>query len=274
MGKSMTRNTGQDFLQAFWTAIALVVFSAAISIPAMAQDSTPQESGGLNLGISDKGEMTSAGEAESNEGKMPFYDDDLMKMMKRMAMNLFFVSIAVYIAHKFGRSNTDMVFTFLLMNVMVFFICFALKKLNLELGMALGLFAIFGIIRYRTDAVNVRDMTYLFVVIGLAVINALSNKKTSYSELLFANAFIVCTVGVLEKLLPYELTPQELKAQRHTQQFVCDDLELLKPENRDQLIEHIHDRLGIRAQRVVIKKIDTRLGQGNVTVHYNPEDND
>ena len=115
-------------------------------------------------------------------------------------------------------------------------------------------------------------MTYLFVVIGLAVINALSNKKTSYAELLFANAFIVATTGFLEKLLPYEPTAQELKAMRRTQQFVCDDLELLKPENRDQLKEHIFEKLGIRAQRVTVKRIDVQAGRGNVTVHYRPDE--
>lgn len=213
------------------------------------------------------------GKVASGEG-VPFYDDDLIKLVRRLAINLLFTGLVAFIAHRYGRSQVDFVFTFLLMNVMVFFICFALKKLELELGMALGLFAIFGIIRYRTDAINVRDMTYLFVVIGLAVINALSNKKTSYAELLFANAFIVATTGFLEKLLPYELTPEELKARRHTQQFVCDDLELLKPENRERLLEHIYEKLGIRAERIVVKRIDVQAGHGNVTVHYRPEEQD
>ncbi len=204
----------------------------------------------------------------------PLYDNDLNKLIRRLAINLFFTSMVVFVAHRLGRSQSDFIFTFLLMNIMIFFICFALKKLELELGMALGLFAIFGIIRYRTDAINVRDMTYLFVVIGLAVINALSNKKTSYAELFFANGFIVASTVMLERLIPYEPTIAELKAKRQTQQFVCDDLELLKPENREKLMERIHDQLGIRAERLVIKKIDTVTGHGNVTVHYDPTKQD
>ena len=74
---------------------------------------------------------------------------------------------------------------------MVFFLCFLLENVKLELSFALGLFAIFGIIRYRTETIPIKEMTYLFVVVGLSVINALANKKISYAELLFANFAVV-----------------------------------------------------------------------------------
>lgn len=205
---------------------------------------------------------------------VPLYDDDIIKMVRRLAINVFFAGLVVFVAHRVGRCENDYLFTFLMMNVMVFFICFALKKLELELGMALGLFAIFGIIRYRTDAINVRDMTYLFVVIGLAVMNALSNKKTSYAELVFANSFIVFAVAALERLLPFQPSAKQLKAQFATQQFICDDVELLKPENREKLIEHAYQKLGIRAEKVAVKKIDVSTGTGSVVCYYKPEDDE
>ena len=133
--------------------------------------------------------------------------------------------------------------------------------------MALGLFAIFGIIRYRTDAINVRDMTYLFVVIGLAVINSLSNKKTSYAELFFANSVIVMSAAIMEKWLP-AVAERQVDTSLQRQNFVCDDLELLKPENRDALIKHIEKKMGIRAVDVVVKKIDLQAGAGNVQVFF------
>ena len=100
------------------------------------------------------------------------------------------------------------------------------------------------------------------------------SKKTSYSELLFANCFIVGSVAFLEKMLPFEPTLKQMKAKLTSQQFVCDDLELLKPENREQLLEHAYQKLGIRAERVAVKKIDVRLGQGNVVVYYKPDDDE
>ena len=134
--------------------------------------------------------------------EVPFFDDDVYKLMVRFTINLTVVIFVVLLCYFFQhKRNRAFVFTFLLMNVMVFFICFTLKKLDLGLGMALGLFAIFAIIRYRTDAIRVKEMTYLFIVIGIAVINALSNKKTSYVELLFTNVMILVAAGLLELLL-------------------------------------------------------------------------
>ena len=122
---------------------------------------------------------------------VPYWDDDIYKMVVRFLFNLVFLALVVGVAYNANNDkNKRYLFSFLIMNVVVFFICFTLKKLQLELGMALGLFAIFAIIRFRTDQIDMKDMTYLFVVIGLAVINSLSNKKTSYVELLFTNVVV------------------------------------------------------------------------------------
>ena len=143
------------------------------------------------------------------------------------------------------------------MNVLVFFLCFALKKLDLGLGMALGLFAIFGILRYRTDAIKIKEMTYLFVVVGIAVINALSNKKTSYSELAFANGAILLLTFCLERFLA---TPA---MEQHP--IVYDKLELLRPENREQLLADVRLRTGFDVTDVVVKKIDLRNQTANIS---------
>mgnify|MGYP001242834237 FL=1 len=129
---------------------------------------------------------------------VPIFDDDIYKLVVRLAINLVFLYLVVGVSYWLHQQNHRQVFNLLIMNVVVFFICFTLKKLDLGLGMALGLFAIFAIIRYRTDAIDVKDMTYLFVVIGLAVINALSGKQTSYLELLLTNSVIFGATYVLE----------------------------------------------------------------------------
>ena len=196
--------------------------------------------------------------------EVPIYDDDLLKLLVRFSINLVVVLLVVAGCYHRHQRNNHYVFTFLLMNVMVFFICFTLKKIDLGLGMALGLFAIFAIIRYRTDAIRVKEMTYLFVVIGVAVINSLSNKKTSYLELAFTNFAIVGGTYLLERTL---LTVKHAK-----QQIVYDKLSLLHPDRRDELYADIEDRVGLSAERVKVAKIDLQKGIASITVYYQKTD--
>ncbi|MFZ9091663.1 MAG: DUF4956 domain-containing protein, partial [Planctomycetaceae bacterium] len=119
---------------------------------------------------------------------VPLFDDDVYKMLVRFLINLLFLAPVVFLALESTAVIRGFRFTAVLMNVTVFFICFTLKKLELDIGMALGLFAVFGVLRYRADTMSTRDMTMLFVVIGLAVINSLSNHKTSYTEIAVVNS--------------------------------------------------------------------------------------
>ena len=136
----------------------------------------------------------------------------------------------------------------MLISVTVFFLCFLLENVKLELGFALGLFAIFGIIRYRTDPIPIKEMTYLFIVIGVSVINALANKKISHSELLFTNFIIVAVAYGLEKiwLLKHE--------SRKT--ITYEKIELILPEKREELLEDLKVRTGLNITRVEIRKLD------------------
>jgi hypothetical protein len=195
---------------------------------------------------------------------MPIYDDDLLKLLIRFAINCIVVSIVVGICYNRHQKSKSFVFTFVLMNVMVFFICFTLKKLDLGLGMALGLFAIFAIIRFRTDSIRVKEMTYLFIVVGVAVINALANKKTSYAELVFTNAAIIgVTFGFERMLKTTKLSKQDI---------IYDNLELLRPDSRRELFLDIEKRTGLVVERVKLSKIDLQKGTAAITVsHQSPE---
>ena len=195
--------------------------------------------------------------------EVPLFDDDLYKLLVRFVFDLVVLALIVGCYHRHQKSRSY-AFTFVLMNVMVFFICFTLKKLDLGLGMALGLFAIFAIIRYRTDAIRVKEMTYLFIVVGIAVINALSNKKTSYAELMVTNCAIVAITFLFESMIRTEKLSK--------QDIVYDQLELLKPENREKLLADIRQRTGLSAERVRISKIDLAKQSANITVHYRSTD--
>ena len=130
---------------------------------------------------------------------IPFFDDDFYKMVFRFFINFFFLTILIKFSYYKFSKKADYLFTFYLVGTIVFFLCFTLKKYEIDLGLALGLFAIFGILRYRTDPLKVKEMTYLFIVIGISLINALSNKKMSYTEILVANSTVVVMAYFLDR---------------------------------------------------------------------------
>ena len=112
----------------------------------------------------------------------PFFDSkDFFKLLVKTAFNLSIILIIVRYIYYPVTKNKDYLFTYFLISLTVFLLCILLDSVKIELAFALGLFAIFGIIRYRTDPIPIKEMTYLFLVIGVSVINALANKKISYS---------------------------------------------------------------------------------------------
>ena len=126
--------------------------------------------------------------------------------------------------------------------------------------MALGLFAIFGIIRYRTDAIPIKEMTYLFVVIGVSVINSLANKKMSYAEILLANVVITGAVYVLEQL-------KSLK-QLAVKTIVYENIDNIKPENYVALKQDLEHRTGLKIESITIGSLDFLKDTALVTVQY------
>lgn len=195
---------------------------------------------------------------------VPLYDDDFWKLIARFLINIVVVLVVVLFSYFHHKRSRSYAFTFLAMNVMVFFVCFSLKKLDLGLGLALGLFAIFTIIRFRTDSIPVKEMTYLFVVIGIAVINALSNKKTSYAELMAANLIIFGATFVLERVFVITKLAK--------QSVAYDKLDLLWPNQREALFDDLETRLGIRPSDVKVGKIDLEKGSATLTMYFAGDD--
>jgi|TARA_B110000914_G_scaffold71430_1_gene62496 hypothetical protein len=179
----------------------------------------------------------------------PLFDSkDFFKLLVKTIFNLSIILIIVRFIYYPVTKNKDYLFTYLLISLTVFLLCVLLDSVKLELGFALGLFAIFGIIRYRTDPIPIKEMTYLFLVIGVSVVNALANKKISYSELLFANLMIVGVTFGLERIW--------LLKHESRKNIIYEKINLIKPENRSKLISDLKDRTGIDVVRVEIRKID------------------
>ncbi|MGB0428848.1 MAG: DUF4956 domain-containing protein [Bacteroidia bacterium] len=191
---------------------------------------------------------------------VPFFDEDLFKMLFRLSINTIFMVIIVRYVYYRRSHNKDFLFTYLMISLVVFFICFTLKKFELELGMALGLFAIFGIVRYRTDAIPIKEMTYLFVVIGVSVMNSLANKKMSYAELLVANTAIVFGALMLES---FWVKNGEVK------RFILfEEIELIKPDKYDEMKALLEERTGLVINRVVINDIDFLRDVAKIEIYY------
>ena len=179
----------------------------------------------------------------------PLFDSkDFFKLIVKAAFNLSIILLIVRYIYYPITKNKDYLFTYLLISLTVFLLCILLDSVKIELAFALGLFAIFGIIRYRTDPIPIKEMTYLFLVIGVSVINALANKKISYSELVFANLLIVAVTYGLEKIW--------LLRHETRKNIIYEKIDLIGPEKRQELLADIKNRTGIDVVRVEIRRVD------------------
>ncbi len=191
---------------------------------------------------------------------IPLFDDDVYKMLFRFGTNLLFLTVIIWFLYYRKARRKDYLFTYYMIGTIVFFLCFTLKKFELDIGMALGLFAIFGILRYRTNPIEIKEMTYLFVVIGVSVVNSLANRKMSYAELLAANGVITLSVAIIEK---FWLQRHEL-----SKQITYEIIDNIKPENYQALKNDLEQRTGITINRVVIGDIDYLRDIAKLTVYY------
>ncbi len=183
--------------------------------------------------------------------------EDLLRLTSRLAVDLVFATLVIRFVYYRLYSNREYVFTYYLFNVITFSLSLLLRKVPIELGFALGLFAVFGILRYRTEAIRMRDLTYLFIVIGLGILNALVNEKVSVAELLTVNVVIVGMTALLE------LGPST-RGQRSTP-MLYDKLDLLRPGCEAELMSDIAERTGLR---VDVHRIDMLRDSAELTVHY------
>ncbi len=195
---------------------------------------------------------------------VPFYDDDIFKMLFRYLVNFVVVTVIVRFVYYRHSLSKDYLFTFFMINTLVFFICFTLKKFDLGLGMALGLFAIFGILRYRTSTIPIKEMTYLFMVIGVGVINALSNKKMSYIELAFTNLCIIGLAAFLENL---PLLKRELR-----ETILYEKVDLIRPENHAELVADLQERTGLKLSRLELGEINFLRDTVSIDLFYYPHE--
>jgi hypothetical protein len=172
----------------------------------------------------------------------------LAELLIRFLFNFLVVFIIVRGIYLSSSRQKDYYFAYILISTLVFLLCFLLGNVKLQIGFALGLFAIFGIIRYRTQLMPIKEMTYLFMIIGISVINALASKKVSYAEIIATNAIMVIVIWMSEYFWRNRHEGKKI--------IVFENVELIIPEKREALISELKKRTGLDIIRVEIGDIN------------------
>ena len=184
-------------------------------------------------------------------------------MLLRFAVLMFTTWLIVDRLYFARSKRRDFYFTFILMSVAIFFLVYFMifvlqdLKTKTSIGIGIGLFGIFSIMRYRTDAMPVREMTYMFVIVALAVVNAIANSVTLL-ELIATNALVVVCMAICERRLK----------QRPVKLVQYDRIELIKPERRAELVADIEQRLGLHVEDVVVGGVDMLRDMAVLKVEY------
>lgn len=184
---------------------------------------------------------------------------DFWNLLIRFGFNAVATTIVVLLYARISKRK-EFYFSYFAISIAIFLLVFLLENVTLELGFALGLFAIFGIIRYRTDAIPPKEMTYLFVIIAVSVINALSKEFVGYLGLSLVNLLLIGTLAALEKVL--------LLRQEDSLQIVYEIIENLHKNREADLLNDLEYRTGIKIKRYRIDKIDFLRDTARITIFF------
>jgi len=186
---------------------------------------------------------------------------DFLELLFRFILNLGVILILVRWLYYPKARRKDYLFTYILISSLVFLLCYLLESVSLQIGFALGLFAIFGIIRYRTNAIPIKEMTYLFLIIGISVINALTSTNTSLTSLLFSNIIIIAITYGLEKVWLIKHESSKI--------IVYEKINLIREGNQEALIKDLQERTGIsKINRVEVGKINFLRDICELKIYY------
>ena len=185
--------------------------------------------------------------------------EGFFELLLRFGLNVFVTSLIIVWLYYGKSKRRDYVFTFTLISTTVFLLIFLLGSEKLQIGLALGLFAIFGIIRYRTDTVPIREMTYLFLIIGLSVINALA-VSVSYLELFATNALFVFMTWLMEKT--------RIVSKSSCKLIKYEKIDLITPDRYDEMLADIKKRTGLNITKCEVGYIDFLKDTALIKVYY------
>lgn len=195
--------------------------------------------------------------------------EELMKMASKFGWRLLIDFASVFILIRFIYyplyKHRELFFTFFIFNLIIFLISFLLNKVELSMGAAFGLFAVFSMLRYRTEDISIKDMTYLFLTIALGLVSAVTKIKDTpdYLEHLF-----LCLINGTTLLITWLLESRVLMKKEMVKILIYENIELIKTERKDEMMADIRNRTGINAHRFSIQKIDFLKDSAQIKIYY------
>ena len=185
---------------------------------------------------------------------------ELLNLIIRFGFNLSVAFIIIKLIYQRDHNNNDFVFTYFMFNSLIFFFASILGSITINMGFAFGLFAVFAILRYRTDPIPIKDMTYLFIVITIGVINALSGDEVSFEALLFTNTALVGLTYFLEKYWQNNLLA--------SMNIDYEKIENVKPENHEALLADLKERTGLNIQDFQFSRMNFLRDTVRIKIYY------
>ena len=198
-------------------------------------------------------------------GSPLFNEKGLYELLFRFFINIIFAFLVIRMVYFRVNKNKEFLFSLFLVNITVFFVCIILMNVKIKTGVAFGLFAIFSILRYRTAPIPIKEMSFLFVVITIAIINSFVSKKISFTEILAANTIIVISTYLLERAW--------LMNKLRTKLILYERIELIKPESHQELLEDLKKRTGINIKKFDIHNINFLRDTADILIYYEDEGN-
>jgi len=195
---------------------------------------------------------------ESIKSGFELFDKLGPKFFIRLAIDLASVFILIRLIYFRRYKSSENFFTFFIFNLIIFLITFILNKSDMSMGAAFGLFAVFSMLRYRTEGISTKDMTYLFLVIAMGLITALS--KGTWFELSFLNLIIILFTFFLESSI--------LMKKEESKIIQYENIEMIQPEFQTELYADLEKRMGIKIHRIAIGKIDFLKDTAVIRVYY------
>ena len=183
----------------------------------------------------------------------------LLHLLMRFAFNLLITWIISRYCYYTKSQRKDYVLTFMLFGAAMFLLIFLMESVSIQIGMTLGLFAIFGVIRYRTETVPIREMTYLFIIICVAVINGLA-LNISYVELIVTNLLLLLLIWTVEGRRLLRHTSAKL--------VIYEKINLITPDKREEMIADLEERLGHKVEKIEVGHVDFLRDVAFVKVYY------
>lgn len=180
------------------------------------------------------------------------------KFWTRILIDIVSVFILIRFIYYPIYKNREFFFTFFIFNLIIFLITFLLNKVEMSMGAAFGLFAVFSMLRYRTEGISMKDMTYLFLVIAMGLITAVS--KGNWDELSLLNLIIIAFTYLLESNIFLKKEASKV--------IQYENIEMIKPEFQAELIADLESRTGIKINRIAINKVDFLRDTAIIRIYY------